>query len=90
MGQGEQHEAGDLHGGLAVRGGGAPGGFEVAGADGKFVAAEAVIDGGSVVVRAAGVTEPAAVRYAWAAWPEGANLVNATGLPAAPFKTEVK
>ena len=76
----------DLHGGLVARGGGAPGGFEVAGADGKFVAAAAVIDGETVVVRAAEVAEPVAVRYAWTGWPESANLVNAAGLPAAPFK----
>lgn len=80
----------DLHGGLATKGGGALGGFEIAGADGEFVVADAVIDSGSVVVRAGGVTEPAAVRYAWAAWPEGANLVNAAGLPAAPFRVELK
>jgi sialate O-acetylesterase len=30
------------------------------------------------------------VRYAWAGWPESANLYNAAGLPAAPFRAEVK
>ncbi len=80
----------DLHGGLATKGGGAPGGFEIAGADGKFVPAEATIEGDAVVVRAVEVSEPKAVRYAWASWPENANLVNAAGLPAAPFKLETK
>jgi sialate O-acetylesterase len=80
----------DLHGGLATRGGGSLGGFEIAGADGKFFPAEAMIDGEAVVVRATEVAEPAAVRYAWAGWPENANLVNAEELPAAPFKLEME
>ncbi|HQP42996.1 MAG TPA: hypothetical protein PLV66_04930 [Thermoanaerobaculales bacterium] len=33
------------------------------------------------------VAEPAAVRYAWADNPAGANLVNAEGLPASPFRS---
>lgn len=61
--------------------------FEVAGADGVFVAADATIEGESVVVRSAAVAEPVAVRYAWANWPEGANFFNAAGFPAAPFHT---
>ncbi len=81
---------GDLHGGLATREGAAPGGFEVAGADGKFVAAEAVIEGETVVVRADQVAEPVAVRYAWASWPVAANLQNKAGLPAAPFRLDAK
>lgn len=80
----------DLHGGLTTRDGAAPGGFEIAGADGKFVPAEAVIEGDAVVVRAAEVAEPTAVRYAWASWPERANLQNRAGLPAAPFKLEAR
>ncbi|MBC7783779.1 MAG: sialate O-acetylesterase [Burkholderiales bacterium] len=63
--------------------------FEIAGSDGKFVPAEAKIDGDSVVVSSPTVPEPTAVRYAWHEWPEGANLFNKTGLPAAPF-TSVK
>ena len=80
----------DLHGGLVAKEGGALGGFELAGTDGKFVAAEALIDGEAVVVRAPEVSEPKAVRYAWAGWPENANLFNAAGLPAAPFRLEAK
>ncbi len=80
----------DLHGGLVAKGGGALGGFEIAGADGKFVPAEAMIDGDSVVVRAPDVSGPKAVRYAWASWAEDANLVNAAGLPAAPFNLDAK
>ncbi len=60
--------------------------FTIAGADGKFVKAEAKIEGDKVVVRAASVAEPKAVRFAW---DEGAqpNLFNAAGLPAGPFRT---
>jgi len=31
---------------------------------------------------------PAAVRYAWSMNPAGANLYNAEGLPASPFRTD--
>jgi sialate O-acetylesterase len=59
-------------------------GFEVAGADHKWVAAEATLDGQTVVVSAATVANPVAVRYAWKDLPE-CNLSNAEGLPASPF-----
>lgn len=61
--------------------------FEVAGADGVFVRAEAVIEGESVVVSAPGVAAPVAVRYAWRNAPE-VNLFNGAGLPAAPFRSQ--
>jgi hypothetical protein len=61
--------------------------FQVAGADGKFVPAEATIDGQTVVVRAAGVTAPAQVRFGWSKT-ANPNLVNAAGLPASPFQTK--
>jgi sialate O-acetylesterase len=64
-------------------------GFEVAGKDKKFVAAEARIEGSSVVVHAPGVREPAYVRYAWHMAPE-ASLKNGAGLPAVPFRTDGK
>jgi sialate O-acetylesterase len=62
--------------------------FTIAGADGKFVPAEARIEGDTVVVTGAGITAPAAVRYAWDNYPEGCNLYNAAGLPAGPFRTD--
>lgn len=62
-------------------------GFEVAGADGKFAAATAKIDGATVVVSSETVTAPTNVRYAWANHPQ-ANLYNKEGLPAAPFATD--
>jgi sialate O-acetylesterase len=70
--------------GLAAREGKLTG-FKVAGADGKFVDADAVIEGDTVVV--SGATEPTAVRYAWENDPK-ANLVNREGLPAVPFRTD--
>ena len=76
-----------LGGGLVAQGG-ALKTFEVAGTDGQFVPAEAAIEGDTIVVRSAAVVAPAAARYAWAAWPEGCNLFNAAGLPAAPFMTK--
>ena len=63
-------------------------GFEVAGADQHFVAAQAKIEGDTVVVRNDSVPSPVAVRYAWADYPAGANLYNAAGLPAAPFRSD--
>jgi hypothetical protein len=60
-------------------------GFEIAGSDGEFAAAQARIDGPSVVVSSAGVREPVSARYAWAESPE-CNLYNAEGLPASPFQ----
>jgi sialate O-acetylesterase len=62
--------------------------FQVAGADEKFVDAEARIEGDSVVVTSDSVVAPMAVRYAWDDYPEGANLYNGAGLPASPFRTD--
>ena len=62
--------------------------FAIAGADGKFVWADAKIDKKTVVVSSPQVTGPVAVRYAWADNPEGCNLYNSDGLPAVPFRTE--
>jgi sialate O-acetylesterase len=62
--------------------------FLVAGADKTFVDAEASIDGDAVVVKAAGVTAPEAVRYAWINDTAGANLTDDTGLPTAPFRSD--
>lgn len=67
--------------------GGALGGFELAGADGRWHAAAAAIAGRTVVVTCEKVPTPAAVRYAWAPQPTDANLYNRAGLPALPFAT---
>ncbi len=54
----------------------------------KWFWAEAVIDGGSVVVSSPEVPQPVAVHYAYSRNPEGCNLYNKDGLPASPFRTE--
>ena len=59
--------------------------FRLAGEDGVWHAAEAVIEGQEVVVRAAAVPAPVGVQYAYSAAPIGANLYNEAGLPATPF-----
>ena len=62
--------------------------FAIAGADKKFVWAKAVIRNNRVEVWSDEVTDPVAVRYAWADNPDGANLYNKEGLPASPFRTD--
>jgi len=62
-------------------------GFSIAGEDKTFVWADAKIDGNSVVVWSEKVAKPAAVRYAWADYPE-CNLYSKEGLPASPFRTD--
>ncbi len=75
--------------GLQSREGGALKRFEIAGADKKWKWADAKIDGkDAVIVSSAEVKAPVAVRYAWAANPEGANLINSDGLPASVFRTD--
>ena len=79
----------NVAGGLVSRGReGSVGGFAIAGADGRFVWAQARIDGRRVVVWSDEVRDPVAVRYAWADNPSTANLYNREGLPAAPFRTD--
>ena len=63
-------------------------GFTIAGGDGKFVPAQATIEGSTVVVSAGAVANPVAVRYGWANVPD-VNLFNKEGLPASPFRTDV-
>jgi sialate O-acetylesterase len=61
--------------------------FQIEGADGKYVDAQATIDDNTVVVRSPDVPAPVSVRYAWDNYPYEANLYNSAGLPAAPFRT---
>jgi sialate O-acetylesterase len=74
--------------GLAFRHGDKLQGFALAGADGVFHWADAVIDGDAVVVSSAAVPKPTAVRYAFASRHPWANLFNTDGLPALPFRTD--
>ncbi len=61
--------------------------FEIAGADGKFVAARAEIDGETIVVGSTAVPQPVAVRYGWGDTDES-SFGNRAGLPAASFRTD--
>ena len=85
----------DLNTGLIVKGGGELKGFEIAGADHRFLPAKALIDGKKVYVWNDEIPHPMEVRYAWADNPAGANLYNRDilfkdGLPAPPFEGGVK
>jgi sialate O-acetylesterase len=62
--------------------------FAIAGEDRKWVWADAVIDGGTVLVSSPEVPRPVAVRYAFTMNPAGANLYNKDGLPASPFRSD--
>lgn len=78
----------NIGGGLVIK----PGdkkltGFVIAGADKKFVWADAVIDGETVVVSSPEIPEPKFVRYGWA-WNPMVNLFNKEGLPAITFRTD--
>ncbi len=73
-------------GGLKSRDGKPLSEFEIAGADGKFVKAEAEIKEDGVVVSAKGVDSPAQVRFGWRNI-ANPNLMNKEGLPASPFQT---
>jgi sialate O-acetylesterase len=77
----------NVGGGLISKGGDLKG-FAIAGADKKFVWAEAKIEGDTVIVSSDKVAEPVAVRYGWADNPV-CNLYNKANLPASPFRTDV-
>lgn len=62
--------------------------FEIAGADGEFVPATAIIEGDELIVTAEAISEPRAVRYAWKPNPAAVNFGNEDGLPASPFRTD--
>ncbi|MCL1938933.1 MAG: sialate O-acetylesterase [Candidatus Azobacteroides sp.] len=63
-------------------------GFAVAGTDGIFQRAQAIIEDNRVIVWNNKTVYPLKVRYAWADNPDAANLYNQEGLPASPFQTE--
>jgi sialate O-acetylesterase len=64
-----------------------PKGFAIAGSNQKFYWADARIDGETIVLSSPKVSQPVAVRYAWADNPE-VNLYNGADLPASPFRTD--
>lgn len=61
--------------------------FTIAGADGNFFAAKAIIENNTVVVWSDAVEKPVAVRFAWLNVPFP-NLYNKAELPASPFRTD--
>lgn len=73
--------------GMKAADGGKIKGFAIAGEDRKFHWADVEIQGDHVVVSSSEVPNPVAVRYAWDDDPE-CNLINNTGLPASPFRTD--
>jgi sialate O-acetylesterase len=74
--------------GLRTREGGAPQHVAIAGLDKKFVWAQSIIEGESLIVWHPEIAQPLSVRYAWAENPDTCNLVNAVDLPASPFRTD--
>lgn len=60
--------------------------FTVAGKDGKFVKADALINGNKIIVSSTEVKRPKYVRFAWDETAQP-NLFNKEGLPAIPFRT---
>jgi sialate O-acetylesterase len=62
--------------------------LEVAGVDGRFVNAEAIVDGKVVTIKSP-VSSPTKLRYAWKDDPQRANLYGTNGLPVAPFETNL-
>ncbi|HVW61096.1 MAG TPA: beta-L-arabinofuranosidase domain-containing protein [Puia sp.] len=82
--KGDRIEIAFSHGALISHDGKPLNWWEIAGADGKYVPAAAVIKGDKVIV--SGIKDPVSVRFGWneAAQP---NLYNTAGLPAMPFRT---
>jgi len=63
--------------------------FQILGADGIWQTATAkIIAKDKIEVSSPEVKKPTAARYAWSSNPEGANLYNREGLPAAVFTTQ--
>ena len=64
--------------------------FALAGSDGSFYRANAVIVGDKVEVWNDGIPDPAIIRYAWEHNPFNTNFYNSEDLPARPFKVRLK
>lgn len=63
--------------------------FEISTKEGTWKPAKAeIISKNKIIVWSSEVSNPNKVRYAWSSNPEGANLYNKEGLPAAIFSTE--
>jgi len=75
---------------LAIKNDGVLQQIAIAGADKKYVWANAKIQGNQLLIWSEKVADPVSVRYAWADNPEGANLYNTDDLPASPFELSLK
>jgi len=64
-------------------------GFLISGTDGKFLPATAIIDGETILLSNPSITKPVNVHYAFKDAPV-VNLENGAGLPAVPFRTDIK
>jgi len=80
-------EPGTTAGGLHTDDGSAPSFFTVAGEDQQFYPAETKIDGDKIIVWAAKVKKPVAVRYAFTNYAV-TTLHNGEGWPVIPFRTD--
>lgn len=80
--------------GLRTTDGQAPRGFKIAGDDGVFTDADAVLVDNTIVIDTTSVAGTPVVRYAWENVPTlngeytTVNLVSSEGLPVAPFRTD--
>lgn len=72
---------------VRARDGKSPLGFALAGGDGDYRFATAIINGNKVILEADGVSEPKTVRYAWGGL-TNANLTGNDKLPAYPFRSD--
>lgn len=59
------------------------------GGDGKWVPGDAAIEGETLVVSYPADFTPVEIAYAYAGYPNGANIYNAAGLPASPFRADL-
>lgn len=63
-------------------------GFELAGADKQFHPATGILKGQVLTVTSPDVSQPVAVRYLWASYPEVVPLYSSGGLPVSPFRSD--
>ena len=64
--------------------------FYICGEDNKWLTAEAIIEGETVLVSNPSIQHPVNARYAFSDAPPICNFQNSANLPASPFRTDVK
>lgn len=72
---------------VRARNGKCPLGFAIAGNDGDYRFATAIVSGNKITLEAEGIPDPKTVRYAWGGLTD-ANLIGIDGLPACSFRTD--